>query len=204
MLIGFIGLPNSGKTTIASKVFSHLKEHASNAELLVEQARYYIAEWRVKNKIPYNNPLTLLDESQLEIAKKQKLIERTMVEGSDPKCYIITDSSVQNSSIYVTEELFNNEGYQKAILNDSLRYDVLFYCHPFELERFVEDSNRIHSHDQIQALRNRADKLLTLLKGNKSKVIEIMGTFSLENRFKTCLYTLTEEHLKYCSQFNND
>lgn len=204
MLIGFIGLPNSGKTTIASKVFSHLKENASNAELLVEQARYYIAEWRVKNKIPYNNPLTLLDESQLEIAKKQKLIERTMVEGSDPRCYIITDSSVQNSSIYVTEELFNNEGYQKAILNDSLRYDCLFYCHPFELERFVEDSNRIHTHDQIQGLRTRADKLLSLLKANKTKVIEIMGTFSLENRFKTCLYTLTEEHLKYCSQFNND
>jgi hypothetical protein len=204
MLIGFIGLPNSGKTTIASKVFSHLKENASHAELLVEQARYYIAEWRVKNKLPFSNPLSLLDESQLEIAKKQKLIERTMVEGSDPKCYILTDSSVQNSSIYVTDELFNNSDYRKAILNDSLRYDLMFYCHPFELERFVEDSNRIHSHDQILSLRKRADSLLDLLKENGTKVSEIMGTFSLENRFKTCLYTLTEEYMKYCSKYNND
>lgn len=204
MLIGFIGLPNSGKTTIASKVFSHLKENASNAELLVEQARYYIAEYRVRNKIPYNNPLVLLDGEQMEIARKQKKIESVMVEGSDPKCYIISDSSVQNSSIYVSEDLFNDEGYRKAILNDALRYDVLFYCHPFELERFVEDSNRIHTHDQIQELRERANTLLTLLKDNGARVIEIMGTFSLENRFKTCLYTLTEEHLKYCSKFNND
>ena len=123
-----------------------------------------------------------------------------MSSGTDPRTYIVADSSVQNSAIYISDDYFSNEVYIQKILEDSKRYDLLFYCHPFELEQFIEDTNRVHSPDQINSLRQRADKLLELLKGNKTNVKEIMGTFSLDNRFKTALMVLTEEHHKFCSR----
>lgn len=202
MLIGFLGLPNSGKTTIASKLFSHLKENASTAELIVEQARFFIAEKKVSlNKTnSHREKISLTDEDQLEIAKRQKKVEQTMTLGSDPRAYIIADSSVQNSAIYISDEYFNNEVYLNKIAEDSSRYDLLFYCHPFELEKFLEDTNRVHTPEQIDSLRQRADKLLEVLKKSKANVKEIMGTFSLENRFKTSLMILTEEHHRFCSK----
>jgi thymidylate kinase len=200
MLIGFIGLPNSGKTTIASKMFSHLKENAANSELLVEQARLYIAEKRTN----YKDKVELSDEDQLQIAARQKKLEKTMVTGTDPATYIISDSSVQNSAIYVSKDLYDNPDYIQKILFDGLRYDLIFYCHPFELQNFIKDSNRIHSLEDIEKLRDRANDLLDRLKKSGCNVKEVMGTFSLENRFKTSMYTLTEEYTRFCSKLSYD
>lgn len=206
MLIGFIGLPNSGKTTIASKLFSHLKENASVTELLVEQARLFIAERRATANPPlkFSDPITLTDADQLEIARRQKRVENYMKQSCDPRAYVIADSSVQNSALYVSDDYFNNESYQQTIANDAHRYDLMFYCHPFEMENFIKDSNRVHSSEQINALRTRSEILLALLKKNKVNVKEIMGTFSLENRFKTTLLLLTEEHHKFCQSISDD
>lgn len=196
MLIGFIGLPNSGKTTIASKVFGTLKENASNAELIVEQARFYIAKKRLDNKLSLKEPLALTDDDQLKIVKKQSNLENIMVQGTNINTYIISDSSVLNSMLYLSDEMFNNEDLKNEIVNVG-NYDLLIYCHPFNTESFPDDPNRVHSKEQVEALEKRSKDLLSFIKKKGYNVKEILGTYPLDLRWKECLSTVTSEHLKF-------
>lgn len=196
MLIGFIGLPNSGKTTIAAKVFSSLKETASNAELIVEQARFYIAKKRKEKNISLKDKVPLDDDDQLKIAKSQNKIENLMVEGCDKVTYIISDSSILNTMLYVSDDLFNNQGFKEALLKEGNKYDLLIYCHPFDTEEFPSDPNRSHSKDDVSKLYSRSKQLLSLIKQNNN-VKEILGTFPLDLRWKECYSTITNEHLKF-------
>jgi molybdopterin-guanine dinucleotide biosynthesis protein len=183
MLIGFVGLPCSGKTTLAVKLFAFLKENAFTSELIVEQARVYIAKKRKLNNISFREPVSLTDDDQVAIYKRQRAMERTITTTNSPKTYVVSDSSIINTLLYCSEELYPN--LVESVQEDMAIYNLIFYCHPFDEEYEEVDPNRVHNKEQIMALKSRADKLLNLLKSkksNKTKFIEVMGAHSLEAR----------------------
>lgn len=194
MLIGFLGLPNSGKTTIAAKLFAHLKENASTSELIVEQARFYIAKKRLESP---NSPLLLDDKDQMAIAALQNKYETLMSKACSPDTYIVSDSSVINSSLYVSKDLWEKQYYKDALAIQAKKYDLLLYCHPFDLEEFPKDSNRVHTREDVVNLHKRASELLQLLKKSDINIKELLGSYPLEARCKESYLVVSEEYLKY-------
>lgn len=141
MLVGFIGSPCSGKTTVASKLFAELKDMGLPTDYVVEQARFYIANKRfTQRQNGANNAITLSDDDQLAIARQQFRHEIVM---ADPQTILLTDSSVLNSLLYMSPEFRLTEEVQSLARAAAARYDILFICHPVKRPDGV-DPNRIH------------------------------------------------------------
>jgi nicotinamide riboside kinase len=202
MLVGFMGTPSSGKTTCASKLFSFLKEKASlQTELIVEQARWYIANFKVENNLPYNEKIVLSDIDQLKIMERQYLVESILKKGTDPKAIIISDSCIFNAGLYISDEFYDKGiiDYFKSVLK---HYDVLFYCHPIELKELPQDSNRIHNIDEINKANIRALNLLEKLsEGNTIKIHNLLGTLSLDERFRQSLNLVLEKNAELALKY---
>ncbi len=181
MLIGFVGLPNSGKTSIAAKVFCHFKELSINTELIVEQARFYIANKRIKDKLSLEAKLALADKDQFAIFKMQKEVESIMKNGCTRNTIIISDSSTVNIGLYL--ENFNEE-IRKVIANSAKDYDAIIFCHPFDIKEELEDPNRVHDLNQIKALSSRSKEILKICKENNPNTFDILGTLPLETRYR--------------------
>ncbi len=191
MLIGFIGAPASGKTTIATKMFATLKEQGNNSELIVEEARHYIARKRFKDyKAGNNDPFTLTDEDQLRIAFKQKEIEEVMKFSCGKDSIVVSDSSVFNAALYMSNGFLdqpNRPFFQE--LKD--HYDMVFFCHPINLKVLPEDPNRVHTLAEVDKIAIKSYKLLTMLKSLGIHTHELLGTLSLDQRYKdTCSATM--------------
>ncbi len=193
MLIGFIGAPCSGKTTIATKMFSTLKEQGNSAELIVEQARQYIARLRydfLKNNGVALNDVHLTDEDQLKITFKQKEIEQVMSLSCGKDTIVVSDSSVFNTALYMSNG-FLDKPDRPFFTNLRNHYDMIFFCHPINLKALPDDPNRVHSLDEVNRLAEKSLKLLKIVKGLGIHTHELIGTLSLDQRYKdTCSATM--------------
>lgn len=193
MLIGFIGAPCSGKSTIAVKIFANLKELNTKSELIVEQARQYIAKLRYDNQLTRETPIELTDKDQTNIARKQIEIEQWMKHSCGPTTIIVSDSSVLNTMLYIeklTPELY------KFFENAASIYDLLFFCHPINIKSLPDDPNRVHNLEEIKALQTQSMKILSLIKRLSIPVHELPGTMSLEARFKEACSVTLNKHVE--------
>jgi thymidylate kinase len=195
MIIGFVGTPASGKTTIATKMFCFLKEQGANCELITEEARKYIASYRVINKLAPQDPISLTDKDQIEIFKKQNESENIMKTACPRETIILSDSSIYNAYIYTSDPTFNVISNSN---NWSTRhYDLIFFCHPIvNLKTIQQDSNRIHDLSEFEALNVRALKILELIKPHNN-VVQLIGTQSLELRYKDACSDMMSKYAAY-------
>jgi nicotinamide riboside kinase len=182
MLIGFIGSPCSGKTTIATKLFTSLKEIGVKSELIVEHSRHYIADKRYKDRLGPNDPVVLTDEDQIQIYSGQLYTEKVMKHSSGIDTIIISDSSAFNTALYMEGD-FMSKPARPFFQNLKNHYDILFYCHPLDLSILPEDPNRIHDLESIKRLQNKVSQLLTIVKDMNINVKELIGTLTLEQRY---------------------
>jgi len=151
MLIGVIGAPITGKTTLAAGLFAKLKEMGVAAEFVPEYARKYIAKMRRSER----DGVTLLDMDQFRIARGQSE-EEDLFTGSGTQI-IVTDGSVANAYFYMQE--IDDTELNSKVRTAMGRYDVLFYSKPFDTRRdmqwdpvtgtskgskFSQDPNRVH------------------------------------------------------------
>lgn len=181
MLLGFIGAPCSGKTTIATKFFSVLKENGNNSELIVEQARQFIANKRFKEKLPPNGNVILTDNDQIEIASKQREIEQNMKYSCGYDTIIVSDSSVFNSFLYMSDNYLDNDD---LLLKLNGHYDLIFYCYPIDINYLPDDPNRVHNLDTIKLIQNKSLVLLNKLKELGFVVHELFSSLNLEQRYE--------------------
>lgn len=194
MLIGYIGVPGSGKTTIASDIFTDFKKSGITTELIVEQARIHIAKKRYDNKLSPTDPLYLTDEDQQEIIYQQSLVEKYMLASCPKTTAIISDSSTINSFLYMTKST-RDEIMPRLLPAYLKRYDLLFYCHPVENFNLPEDSNRVHTEDSIKFLQSQIDEILDVIKGlDGTKLFELAGT--LEDRIALASSTILSKKLQ--------
>lgn len=177
MLIGFIGSPASGKSTIACSIFSQLKLSSTNSELILEEARKYISSYRRSNNLLPNSPITLTDQDQTEIAKRQLNIEKDFKHSCGPNTIIISDSSVFNSLLYMSDELVKEKGLESYFLNQLKdHYDLLFYCHSVDQEYLPTDSNRIHSKDEFKKIEEKAERIIKQVQDKtNSQVVHLLN-----------------------------
>jgi len=189
--VGFIGAPLSGKTTIATSVFSHFKRLGLATELVVEQARQYIAEKKVAN---LKKIVTLDDTDQDRIFTRQQTMERTMKKACDPLTIIISDSSLLNTLMYLSANL--RESLEEVMFEEIVSgYDLLLYCTPVEELGHVQvDSNRIHSLKEIAILQVQSDRLLNKVKISEATTIrELVGDLDLRIK-DASTYVLEKRH----------
>lgn len=140
MKIGILGLPSTGKTTLARALAGKLHETFDSIDLIAEYAREYIAR---------NGPTTDIWEQHL-ITSKQ--IERERETTSEA---VITDSPVILGLLYA-RYLFNPESGNKhplaltELFNDVIRFT---HAHPYDVlvvleseVNIVDDGIRESSH----------------------------------------------------------
>ena len=148
-LIGFLGAPCSGKSTLASELHTRLKTSHKNSIFLSEAATDYIAEFGI--------PSSPID--QMTIYYQQRKMEN-MYFGS--KEYIVCDSSSILNYFYFrksfTKPLTKNNiasinNIQKEILLSINDWAYLFYVPPITSKN-VEDGIRFHNVDEIKKIDN--------------------------------------------------
>ena len=153
MLVAFIGVPCSGKTSTAARVFADLKDAGYPAEFLPEYARTYIANRRLSKDI---SPLNDNDQACIMY---QQLVSEEMMTTSSPDSIIIADSAALNALIYMTPEFQNQPKIQENARKITSRYSVIFRCHPVH-PGSTYDINRVHNFEQSLALDTKVEPLL--------------------------------------------
>jgi len=165
MLIGLLGSPASGKTTLAAALFSELKNQGHAVEFFPEYAREYIMKKRYRNK---TSELTQVDQSV--IYDEQRTIEENYKLMS-PNSTTITDGSTLNSYFYGLES-------DISLKEELGRYDIVFFCRGIGKE--TVDDNRVHDLDFSKQMDTRiANELFGAIDGNeelKSKIHALWGT----------------------------
>ena len=157
MLIGFLGIPSSGKTTLAATTFVELKRMGICAEFVVEIARGYIAKKRRETK----QDVVLTDEDQSRIMLQQAEAEDLM---NDKQVIVISDSSPLNSLLYLTESLYEKViGETNDIVNLVRDYDMLVVCHESDAP-IAKDLNRLHGEESRRGLTARLEKLVAFIR----------------------------------------
>ncbi len=181
MLVGFIGVPYSGKTTTAAMLFSSLKEGGIVSEFLPEAARLYIAEQRYDNRTSdMDDKVVLLDRDQKEILERQYTSEVVMKTACGDEAVIVTDSNILNTLLYMSNRCAANPGVVSLVKAGINQYDLMFVCGTLPRDQ-VNDPNRIHTAGQSIAL---AEKLTYILEEYdlKDRVIFLEG--DIASRFK--------------------
>lgn len=189
MLIGFIGSPGSGKTTIATSMFTNFKKSNIPAELIVEQARVYISEFKYNNKLTLKDKVVLSDDDQVNIAVKQRQMESYFKYACPDDTLIVSDSSMLNAFLYMTP---NVKDKMESVFYSALKlYDLLFFCNPIENNYELGfDANRIHDNDTIKSIHFESLKLVEKIQSyGFHDIIHLTG--ELDYRVKeACLFTL--------------
>lgn len=145
MLIGFIGCPKSGKTSVAIRVFDSLKTSGDSCELLTEEARKYFVEKK------YDNPSdpSITDNDQIQIFKRQLSTEIKYLKTLNKTTTIISDSSPLNTLWYLTPKARKeNFEFLRESLKDYLTYKPLIFKCEQTPGRFSKDEGRIHDERQ--------------------------------------------------------
>jgi len=166
MLIGLLGSPASGKTTLAAALFSELKNQGYAVEFFPEYARQFIMERRYEK----GNDFSLNVYDQKSIFIRQQVIEdryKTM----SPNSITITDGSTLNSYFYGLENLVNLE-------KEIARYDIIFFCRG--IGKDTKDDNRVHNLDFSKDMDTKiANKIFSIVDNNitvKNKIHALWGT----------------------------
>jgi GTPase SAR1 family protein len=148
MLIGFIGAPNSGKTTIAARVFAELKQNGQpDVEFIVEEARRYIAIKRAERN---TDPLS--DSDQETIFARQASLEGLMVGAVGPYGTVVSDSCAINSLWYMTPALRDRYMSENADYFQWLRSNaLLFWCSNIGIMP-QKDTLRLHDEEQSKEI----------------------------------------------------
>lgn len=156
MLIGFIGCPKSGKTSIAIRVFDSIKTSGESCELITEQARLFF----VKRKL--RNPTTPIDDSdQMCIFDEQVSIEIDYLKALSQETTIVSDSSPLNTLWYLSPE--GRKKYRTEIIEKlgewMLYKPLIFHCTPTP-GGYGRDENRIHSQSQSEEVNRNIPSIL--------------------------------------------
>lgn len=133
MLVGFVGIPASGKTTIAAEVFAGLKRMGTPSEFVVEVARQAISELRKMS----SDPVVLTDDIQKSFMLDQFKIEQKM---NDSGVVCISDSSPLNALLYMENPEYG-EFFKKVL--DSYDYLVVVQSED-KSHSSQRDPNRVH------------------------------------------------------------
>lgn len=146
-LIGFLGSPASGKSTLASAVHTKLKMLNANSIFVGEVATNYIAEYGV--------PTRPMD--QMVIFYKQLEKERMFI---DSKEIVVCDSSSILNYFYfrgIFESVLSKQDIaainhiQKEILRSISDWDKIYYLPPFTSVD-VDDGIRFQNKEQIEKI----------------------------------------------------
>lgn len=175
MLIGFLGCPSSGKTTLAAKVFSSLKADGHVTEFVPEQARWYIAEKRRTFGIPKTHTVFLDDKDQYKIAMRQVIAETNLIEGTTNDTIIVTDTASFAAQFYMSEEAASE--HAEMMKAQEARYDLMFHCLPIDFY-MGNDANRVHDANQSRDIARKMHTHTAL----HSKDLRFVGG-SLEERY---------------------
>ena len=159
MIIEFLGCPRSGKTTTAARVFANLKEAGFNCEFIPEQARFYIAQKRVSLDLEPTKSLTLDDIDQMNIFNKQYDAQELMLKACGKDALIVTDSSILNSLLYMTDTGIQDESIFNLVQEHITKDRVTFYSTPVEWVGGL-DPNRVHSKEQSDTIDKRIKEWL--------------------------------------------
>lgn len=165
MLIGFLGIPSSGKTTLAATTFVELKRMGICAEFVVEIARGYIAKRRRET----NRDVVLTDEDQSEIMSQQAEAEDLM---NDKQVIVISDSSPLNSLLYLTDAVFDGVMEETDIVALAKEYDMLVVCRESDAP-IAKDLNRLHGEESRRGLTARLEKLVAFIHQNAPDLLLI-------------------------------
>lgn len=182
MLIGFVGSPQSGKTTTAAKLFASLKEVGLVSEFVCEQARFFIARrrlnlapWEISHADGPTNiesvKVVLNDDDQFQIMKAQLEAELTMAAAS-PSSVVITDASVLNTLLYMSPAMQQDPQVQWMVDQCQKWTDLLFYCAPISSVEHA-DPNRVHSLKESLALDQSINQVI--LPRLKTPLITLTG-----------------------------
>jgi nicotinamide riboside kinase len=156
--IGFVGVPGSGKSSIARGMAARAYETLGRVELVAEYARRYIAK--------YNNIDCVSD--QYRILQKQLEWENSIPE--DNIDIIITDSPVHMGFLYALELRDLNKKKDVIYMNDIFkvmnkincphRYDIIFHLPPIWKPK--EDGVRPREHFEDK-WRQKADNIIQFI-----------------------------------------
>ncbi len=155
MLIGFLGIPSSGKTTLAAMTFVELKKMGVCAEFVVEIARGYIALKRRQSP----KDVVLTDEDQAQIMLHQAEAENLM---NDQRVIVVSDSSPLNSLLYLTDSTFAEVLDTPMTMKLIQGYDMLVVCHEPD-GPIVKDLNRLHGEESRRALTARLKEMVDFI-----------------------------------------
>lgn len=159
MIVTFLGVPCSGKTTTATKLFADLKEAGIPAEFVPEYARQYIAS------LKYDSPgedVKLDDGDQISIMVEQARLERVFAKACGPDVVLVVDGCALNTLLYLSSGARQNPVVQSIVKMSMKAYDVVFVCEPVQALDGL-DPNRIHSWEESLQLNGVLESLL--LKG---------------------------------------
>lgn len=149
--IVFVGAAGCGKSTLATQVFSYLKTHNINAELVDEF---------IRRDIQLNGPMKSIWE-QYRTRFRQKELEDAVPNTVD---YIICDSGTISPYFYASLYANPLEERQRLVLQDMYRYfiddlflkryDYIFYLPILWQNRkdILEDGTRYQTKDEIKIL----------------------------------------------------
>lgn len=156
MLIGFIGTPSSGKTTLAAETFVHLKRMGVVSEFVVEIARQHIAQKRLEGKQTLQGNVVLTDDDQQQIMEKQLLAEELM---NTPDTICVSDSSPLNAIMYMSDAVRLSDAVKKMFIQAIFNYDLLILAEDIQ-ESYAPDPNRLHGLEHRAGLQAQRHQLV--------------------------------------------
>ena len=157
--IAIIGAPSAGKTTLATSVFSALKQSGRRAEMVHEWIRF---------DIQAHGPMTSIWE-QYRTRQHQKELEDAVPAEVD---YVIIDGGLLLQYFFAVLYADPSDRRQRLVLQDmysyfltdlwSDRYDMVFYL-PLIGDANLQDGTRYQSDRQIKVLDEHMKLMFTKL-----------------------------------------
>jgi len=160
MLIGFVGAPSCGKSTVAFGLCYTLKQKDYAIEFYAEYARQQIMQVRAQGSTG-NGGLS----GQRVIYTKDS--ENALFYRSHTDALIVTDGSTLNCYFYGIDDL--------DFKAEATKYDLLFYIPMTELPVIVHDENRMQNGAEIIAMGRRWEDTIRPLLSSIPNLVELPG-----------------------------
>jgi nicotinamide riboside kinase len=181
--IGFVGVPGTGKTSLARGVASKAYEKIGNVELVAEYARRFISK--------YGDIQNIADQYKI----LQKQIEWEEIALTKQIDVLITESPIYIGFLYAMEKrdlnsvkdtMYINDIFKKMNkLNCPPRYDIIFHLPPLWIPS--KDGVRPEKHF-LPEWREEADKKIQFIfKLFPPKNFVIIKKEKIEGRIEECL-----------------